>query len=92
MVKYDRHVSKIGILKFTSPGAQRYADGNAFAGQAFKREGTGHLLNRHYLDTVFKMNENGKVDESGNDFMNSLITNQQKRCVVPIYIRSMLTP
>ncbi|KAE9370518.1 hypothetical protein N431DRAFT_492592 [Stipitochalara longipes BDJ] len=72
-------VANIGVLKFTAPEAQPYADGNAFAGQIFKREGTGHLLNMHYLDTMFKMDENGKVDESGNDFMNSLIVNPQKR-------------
>jgi len=84
-------VANIGVLKFTSPGAQPYADGNAFAGHVFKREGTGHLLNMHYLDTMFKRDEDGKVDESGNDFMDSLIVNQQKRCVVLININTMLT-
>ena len=84
-------VANIGVLKFTSPGAQPYADGNAFAGHVFKREGTGHLLNMHYLDKMFEMDENGKVDESGNDFMNSLIVNRQIRCVVFINITIMLT-
>ena len=34
----------------------------------------------HYLDTMFRMVD-GKVDESGNDFMNSLIGNQDRRQV-----------
>jgi hypothetical protein len=71
-------VANIGVLKFTSPEAQPYADGNAFAGQVFKREGTGHLLNMHYLDTMFRMVD-GRVDESGNEFMNSPIGNQDRR-------------
>jgi hypothetical protein len=71
-------VANIGVLKFTSPQAQPYADGNAFAGHVFKRKGTGHLLNMHYLDTMFRMVD-GEVDESGNEFMNSLVGNQGRR-------------
>lgn len=64
-------VANIGVLNFTSPQAQPYADGNAYYGPVFVREGTGHLLNMHYLDTMFKM-VNGKVDEE-NEFMNSVV-------------------
>jgi hypothetical protein len=71
-------VANIGVLKFTSPQAQPYADGNAFAGHVFKRKGTGHLLNMHYLDTMFRMVD-GEVDESGNEFMNSWVGNQGRR-------------
>lgn len=71
-------VANIGVLHFTSPQAQPYADGNAFAGQVFTREGTGHLLNMHYLDTMFKMVD-GQVDERGNEFMNSLVVNPGRR-------------
>jgi hypothetical protein len=83
-------VANIGVLKFTSPGAQPNADGNAFSGQVFKREWTGHLLNMHYLDTMFKEDENGKVDDSGNDFMNSWIEIPQKRYGFPSDSRTTL--
>jgi hypothetical protein len=71
-------VANIGVLKFTSPQAQPYADGNAFAGEVFTRLGTGHLLNMHYLDTMFRMVD-GRVDQSGNEFMNSPIPSQDRR-------------
>ena len=65
-------VANIGVLNFTSPSAQPYADGNAFYGPVFIREGSGHLLNMHYLDKMFPM-VNGRVDEDGNTFMNTTI-------------------
>lgn len=70
-------VANIGVLNFTSPSAQPYADGNAFSGLVFIREGSGHLLNMHYLDKMFPM-VNGRVDDVGNTFMNTTIG---KRCV-----------
>jgi len=70
-------VANIGVLNFTSPSAQPYADGNAFSGLVFIREGSGHLLNMHYLDKMFPM-VNGRVDDAGNTFMNTTIA---KRCV-----------
>jgi hypothetical protein len=68
----DDFVANIGVLNFTSPQAQPYADGNPFYGSVFIREGSGHLLNMHYLDTMFRM-KNGRVDDEGNEFMNSVI-------------------
>jgi len=82
-------VANIGVLKFTSPSAQPYADGNAFAGEVFTRKGTGHLLNMHYLDTMFRMVD-GKVDESGNEFMNLVIGKQARRSVVLRSFKSVL--
>ena len=80
-MKYIEHyansedfVANIGVLNFTSPQAQPYADGNAFAGSVFLREGSGHLLNMHYLDTMFKR-VNGRV-EDGNEFMDSLASDR----------------
>ncbi|KAF8853972.1 hypothetical protein BDZ45DRAFT_657313 [Acephala macrosclerotiorum] len=70
-------VANIGVLNFTSPQAQPYADGNAFYGPVFVREGTGHLLNMHYLDTMFTM-VNGKVDEN-NEFINSIVQDRGDR-------------
>ncbi|KAF7593556.1 hypothetical protein BBP40_011284 [Aspergillus hancockii] len=59
VVKYIEHyansedfVANIGILQFTSEAA-RYSNSDLFAGHVFKREGTGHLLNMHYLDAMF---------------------------------------
>ncbi|KAG0652627.1 hypothetical protein D0Z07_0123 [Hyphodiscus hymeniophilus] len=78
VIKYIEHyanksdfVANIGVLNFTSPQAQPYADGNAFAGHVFVRVGSGHLLNMHYLDAMFTM-VNGRVEE-GNEFMDSSI-------------------
>ncbi|KAL4920143.1 hypothetical protein BDW62DRAFT_199231 [Aspergillus aurantiobrunneus] len=45
-------VSNIGVLRFTSPVAA-YSSGSLFSGSVFVREGSGHLLNMHYLDTMF---------------------------------------
>lgn len=45
-------VSNIGVLRFTSPTAA-YSNGSLFSGSVFVREGSGHLLNMHYLDTMF---------------------------------------
>ncbi|KAH6716277.1 hypothetical protein DL95DRAFT_347356 [Leptodontidium sp. 2 PMI_412] len=71
-------VANVGVLSFTSPKAQPFADGNAFFGSVFTREGPGHLLNMHYLDKMFTM-VNGKVDEDGNSFMNSFIPSRSSR-------------
>jgi hypothetical protein len=64
-------VANFGVLNFTSPQAQPYADGNAFFGPVFEGEGSGHLLNMHYLDSMFIMVD-GKVADV-NAFMNSQV-------------------
>jgi hypothetical protein len=81
VIKYIEHyanasdfVANIGVLNFTSPQAQPYADGNAFAGSVFVREGTGHLLDMHYLDTMFTR-IGGRVTD-GNEFMDSIISDR----------------
>lgn len=56
-------VSNIGVLRFTSPAAA-YSNGSLFSGSVFVRKGSGHLLNMHYLDTMFG-------DESG--FMDRMV-------------------
>lgn len=67
-------MANIGVLNFTSPQAQPYADGNAFYGPVFIREGSGHLLDMHYLDNMFTR-VNGRVAD-GNVFMDSLVPNR----------------
>jgi hypothetical protein len=56
-------------------------DNNRFFGRLFKRASSGHLLNMHYLDTMFEMESldltdgdrsKGKVKE-GNEFMDTEI-------------------
>ena len=78
VIKYIEHyansedfVANIGVLNFTSPQAQPYAEGNTFWGPVFIREGSGHLLDMHYLDVMFRRVD-GRV-EDGNDFMDSLL-------------------
>ncbi len=73
-------MANIGVLKFTSleERAREGGDGDngvgsgGFKGMVFRREGSGHLLNMHYLDNMFRMKD-GRVDEDGNEFMNSLV-------------------
>jgi len=78
-------VANLGVLAFTSPEHQPFADGDAFAGTVFKREGTGHLLNMHYLDTMFTMAD-GRVIEEGNLFMNSEVPAKNE---VPAYVDAL---
>jgi hypothetical protein len=59
VIKYIEHyansedfVANIGVLEFTSPMA-KYTSTSLFSGAVFRREGPGHLLNLHYLDTMF---------------------------------------
>ncbi|KUJ07309.1 uncharacterized protein LY89DRAFT_702433 [Mollisia scopiformis] len=85
VIKYIEHyanshdfVANIGVLNFTSPQAQPYADGNPFYGPVFIREGSGHLLNMHYLDTMFTMKD-GRVHDEGNEFMNTILQDRRDR-------------
>jgi hypothetical protein len=75
-------VANIGVLNFTSPAAQPFSDGNAFFGPVFIRQGSGHLLNIHYLDNMFRMVD-GRVDEQGNAFMNTVVPTGYAACFVP---------
>ncbi|KAK7191886.1 hypothetical protein PSPO01_02335 [Paraphaeosphaeria sporulosa] len=47
-----------GVLHFSSPSFP-----NRYAGKVFVCEGEGHLLNMHYLGSLFPITEQGKVDE-----------------------------
>ncbi|KAF2442034.1 hypothetical protein P171DRAFT_522936 [Karstenula rhodostoma CBS 690.94] len=50
-------VARWGVLHFSSP-----AFPNRYAGKVFVREGSGHLMNMHYLGVLFPLRE-GKVDD-----------------------------
>lgn len=82
MLQADMVSSNFGVLNFTSPQAQPFADGNAFFGTVFTREGPGHLLNMHYLDKMFTI-VNGRVDDNGNPFMNSVIPSRYVSLLAP---------
>jgi hypothetical protein len=69
-------LANIGVLNFTSSQAQPYADGYAFAGAVFARNGKGHMLNQHYLGAMFKIVD-GMVNDEGNEFMNPAVVNSR---------------
>ncbi|KIW57056.1 hypothetical protein PV05_05660 [Exophiala xenobiotica] len=57
----------------------RIEDKNRFIGRLFKREGSGHQLNQHYLDNIFEMKnvdtsvlKKGRVKD-GNPYMDSQV-------------------
>ncbi|KAK7520136.1 hypothetical protein IWZ03DRAFT_412909 [Phyllosticta citriasiana] len=54
-------VAQWGVLYFTRVP-------NRFMGRLFERQGTGHLLNQHYLNYMFPLGPDGRVLEN-NDFM-----------------------
>ena len=59
------------MLKFAQREASRGTALRPFYGAVFERQGSGHLLNQHYLDPMFEM-EGGLVKE-GNAFMDTLV-------------------
>jgi len=54
-------VARWGVLNFTSMK-------NRYMGRVFTRPGTGHLLNQHYLNSMFPLGPDQRVLKS-NDFM-----------------------
>ncbi|KAJ5167522.1 uncharacterized protein N7482_006303 [Penicillium canariense] len=54
-------VSRVGVLRFA------YLP-NRYLGRLFIRPGSGHLMNQHYLDSMFTLGADGRVLES-NPFM-----------------------
>ncbi|KAF2013267.1 hypothetical protein BU24DRAFT_233624 [Aaosphaeria arxii CBS 175.79] len=59
-------VSRWGVLNFSQIR-------NRYEGRVFIRSGMGHLLNQHYLNVLFVLDENKRVLDQ-NDFMDSEIT------------------
>ncbi|KAL3479717.1 hypothetical protein BJX99DRAFT_267750 [Aspergillus californicus] len=58
-------VSVFGVLNFISTP-------NRFMGQLFVRQGSGHMFNQHYMNTMFALGQDNRVLES-NDFMDTEI-------------------
>ena len=85
VVRYIEHyansedfVSRWGVLNFA--GSDSHTD-NRFVGRLFKRDGSGHQLNQHYLDNMFPLETpNGPVQEDS-DFMNVLVDVEEKKAV-----------
>lgn len=65
-------MARWGVLAFTNvenPTTTPFTDvPNRYMGQVFRRKGTGHLLNQHYLNAMFPLDENMRVLER-NKFM-----------------------
>lgn len=59
-------VSYLGVLHFTSVP-------NRYLGRLFIRPGSGHMMNQHYLDTMFTLGPDNRVLES-NAFMDMEVT------------------
>ena len=74
----DDFVSRWGVLNFArSTGSQD----NRFVGRLFIRDGSGHQLNQHYLDTMFPLvMPNGPVRDDGS-FMNTLVNVEEQKAV-----------
>jgi hypothetical protein len=63
-------VSRWGVLRFAKSPTHI---GNRFAGPVFKRHGSGHMFNQHYLANMFAMDPaTGKVAET-NEFMETRV-------------------
>jgi len=65
-------VSRLGVLNFSKIPATAHLTNN-FIGQLFERPGSGHMLNQHYLDTIFPFDpDTGRVADT-NDFVEMLV-------------------
>ena len=63
-------VSRWGVLNFAKAPTHLT---NHFVGAVFERRGSGHMLNQHYLDTMFPLDpQTGEVAES-NEFVEMLV-------------------
>jgi len=63
-------VSRWGVVNFAKAPTHLT---NHFVGKLFERRGSGHMLNQHYLDTMFPLDPHtGQVAES-NEFMEMLV-------------------
>ncbi|KAJ9664361.1 hypothetical protein H2198_000290 [Neophaeococcomyces mojaviensis] len=86
VIKYIEHyanlgdyVSLFGILHFRPlPRHPRYMKpnqmekiGNRYVGRLFVRKGSGHQMNRNYLDNYFAMDSDSTAVLEDNDFMSS---------------------
>ena len=70
----DDFVSKWGVLSFADSKSHKT---NRFSGRLFKRDGSGHQFNQHYLDGMFPLlGPLGPVDED-NSFVNTLVKVQE---------------
>lgn len=74
-------VSRYGVLYFAqrikhrkssrlNPSKDTDEAENRYVGTVFKRKGSGHMFNQHYLANMFTMDDNNKVADR-NDFMDS---------------------
>jgi hypothetical protein len=66
----DDFVSRWGILSFANAPIHLT---NCFAGTLFERRGSGHMLNQHYLNTMFTRDPATGLVAETNEFMEMLV-------------------
>ena len=74
----DDFVCKWGVLNFISSSTHR---DNRFVGQLFKREGSGHQFNQHYLDNMFPLAAPGGPVKDDCDFVNMLVDVEEETAI-----------
>ena len=74
----DDFVSVWGVLNFADSKGHK---DNRFVGRLFKRDGSGHQFNQHYLGNMFPLvTPQGPVDEKSS-FMNTLVEVQEETAI-----------
>lgn len=69
----EDYVARLGVLHYASLPLHDSMN-NKYEGRVFKRKGVGHLLNQHYLGTMFPLDvKRGWGVLEHNDFMDSTI-------------------
>ena len=71
-------VSKWGVLNFIGSSSHR---DNRFVGRLFKREGSGHQFNQHYLDNMFPLAAPRGAVKDDNDFINMLVDVEEETAI-----------
>jgi hypothetical protein len=68
-------VSRWGVLNYTEKSSRDKLElENKFIGRVFKRSGSGHQFNQHYLDNIFPLDTNGQSvrEPRPGDFMETI--------------------
>ena len=63
-------VSRWGVLNFAKAPTHLT---NHFVGKLFERRGSGHMLNQHYLDTMFPLDPSTGMVAETNEFVETLV-------------------
>lgn len=64
---YSKEAEVAAALRKYSESNRVESDWNSYHGTLLEREGSGHLLNQHYLDAMFPLDKYNKRAETGSD-------------------------